>query len=338
MVAPLNWGLGHACRCIPIIDTLIDRGHQILLASDGDAGALLRQEYPSLPYFELPSYKITYPTSNFTWHWLRKSPHMIQAIFREHRDLRTICEQHDLDVVISDNRYGMYHAQIHSIIMTHQLNFVFPGIVAKILNSEIQKLIERFDECWIPDSAPPGNLSGALSEATIGIPMTFVGPLSRMRKLSLKTKFDVTVMLSGPEPSRSQLEEELIKLLANTDYKKAFVLGQPQNKKPRALPLEAKVFSHLPSLRLNQVLCSSEIIVSRSGFTSLLDYCILNKKAILIPTPKQPEQAYLAKRHKDKDQFFVPCADLSDFHYGIKMLRSTNPRFDDLKPLSLPVL
>ncbi|NND32229.1 MAG: glycosyltransferase [Saprospiraceae bacterium] len=338
LIAPLNWGLGHASRCIPIIDTLIARGHHVVLASDGAAGSLLKMEYPALPYIELPSYNISYPSGSFFWHWLRKAPHLIGAMKKEHLQLEQIVREHEVEVVISDNRYGMYHAKTHNIIVTHQLNFVSPVVISNVLRWNVINRIQRFDECWIPDMPPPDNLTGILSMTSLSIPKIYIGILSRMQKLDIPGNYRIAVLLSGPEPNRTQLEKQLISLFSATTYRKVFLLGQPHLSGRQNLSIKADIYGHLDTIGINQILCASDIIVSRSGYSSLMDYYKLGKKAILIPTPNQPEQAYLARLHGHKEQFYVPGNDLLDLEQGIERLSSITPEFESYDSTDLPEL
>jgi UDP:flavonoid glycosyltransferase YjiC (YdhE family) len=337
LVAPLNWGLGHATRCIPIIDKLIDLGHEVFLASDGLSGILLQQEYPSASYIELPSYHISYPERNFYWHWLKKAPRLSRAIDNEHQLLRHLVRTHAFDMIISDNRYGLYHPDVRSVILTHQINLPLPGAIAPFLNRLIRSLINRFDECWIPDVAPPNNLSGFLSQGDLSIPLRYLGILSRMQKRPLPIKHQVAVILSGPEPLRTQLQKQIENKLSVPNRDVVMVLGTLDNWQSKIIG-RTKIFTHLSSRDLNQLLNESDIVISRPGYSSLMDYFTLNKKAILIPTPNQPEQAYLAERHRTRPEFYIPKSDLADLDYGIQLLDAIQPNLPALASLSsLPI-
>ncbi|MEL6867345.1 MAG: glycosyltransferase, partial [Bacteroidota bacterium] len=166
LVAPLNWGLGHATRCIPIIDELLANGFEVSLASDGLALELLKDAYPQLRHYTLPAYAIRYGSANMLWNMAWQWPKILRAIYREHQYLKHLVQQTPFDLIISDNRYGCYHAEIKSVILTHQLRIQLPYPALEQIIAKINKtLIDRFDECWIPDFEVSPGLAGQLSHA-----------------------------------------------------------------------------------------------------------------------------------------------------------------------------
>lgn len=296
LIAPLNWGLGHATRCMPLINALLHRGIQPILASDGAALALLREEYPNLTILELPAYDIKYRGNNMVLTMGAQLPKIASAIFAERRAIKKIVLDHQIDIIISDNRYGVFHPNCHSIFMTHQLNIKIPNSILEKLVARINhQLIRRFDACWVPDYEQAPRLAGTLSENPGLQIVRYTGPLSRMKKSPLPIEYKLAVVLSGPEPQRTNLENILIKQLADYPEKVCFVRGVVNDNAPPVINnRNISIINYLTAAKLNQVLNASEIVVCRSGYSSLMDLVKLNKRAILIPTPGQTEQEYLA--------------------------------------------
>ena len=313
LVAPLNWGLGHATRSIPIIKALIERGFEPVLASDGVALSLLKKEFPQLEAIELPSYNITYSKKGkfFMLNLLKGSPKMLKAIKAEKKVLKSIIETNNIDGVISDNRLGMYNKKVPCVFITHQLQ-VLSGKTTWLSTKLHQKIIKRFNECWVPDHPGELNLSGSLGHIKLNeIPIKYIGPLSRFQKIETKIKYNLMVLLSGPEPQRTMLEEKLLKALERYKGSILFVKGTVENEQMKTEKGNMVIYNYMTSELLEKALNESEFIVSRSGYTTIMDLAKLNKKAFFIPTPGQFEQEYLAKRLTDLG--IVPSCSQDDF-------------------------
>ncbi|MHA7056549.1 glycosyltransferase [Aquimarina sp. M1] len=298
LVAPLNWGLGHATRCIPIINALILEGFEPVIASDGAALALLKKEFPDLKTEILPAYHIEYAKkgSNFKLKMLLNSPRIAHAITAEKKAVKRIAESGDFYGIISDNRMGVRHKAIPSVFITHQLT-VLSGKTTSISTKVHNKYIKKFDVCWVPDMADDPNLSGELGHPKRGnIPVTYLGPISRFNYQNLPKKFDILVLLSGPEPQRSLLEKKLLQEFERSDKKIAFVRGVIEEKQKTFVKNNITVHNYLTGIALQNIINSSTIIISRSGYTTVMDLAKLKKKAFFIPTPGQFEQEYLAER------------------------------------------
>lgn len=298
LVAPLNWGLGHATRCIPIIKALIAHDFEPILASDGFALALLQKEFPKLTSFELPSYNITYAkkANSFKLKLIKDSPHLLKTIKREQKVVDEFLLSENISGIISDNRFGVRHREIPSVFITHQLR-VLSGNTTWLSSKLHQKIISKFDECWVPDHRSEGNLSGELGHTERHkSSLKYLGPLSRFEKKKLPEKYDLLVILSGPEPQRTYLEEKLLTQLSSFKGKVCFVKGILEPKKKKSTHQNSTIYNYMTSDELETTLNSSKIVLSRSGYTSLMDYAKLEKKAFLIPTPGQFEQEYLAQK------------------------------------------
>ncbi len=299
MVTPLDWGLGHATRCIPVIKEFLSQGCEVQIATSGNALVLLKQEFPDSRFHEIVSYNV---------HYAKVIPLAVSLGFQvskfwgrikeEHEQIKKIVEEDRIDILISDNRYGCWSAIVPSILITHQVNILLPTLLKwmePIVNYFIHKLIRNFDQCWVPDELS-NRITGKLTEAK-GLSLTFIGMLSRFKEVKLvKKKYDILVLLSGPEPSRTLFEKEMIKKLMATAFKAMLVRGLPGNESTVDVGDNVAQENHLNSKELNQVIAESEIILCRSGYSTIMDLAKLSKKAIFIPTPGQTEQLYLAKR------------------------------------------
>ncbi|SNR39324.1 conserved hypothetical protein [Dokdonia pacifica] len=302
LVAPLNWGLGHATRCIPIIHALLADGYQVIIASDGIALALLQKEFPELLSVKLPSYDIEYAKkgTHFKRKMISNVPKIIKAIRREHRALKHILELYNIDGVISDNRLGLYTSKVPTVFITHQLQ-VLSGKTTTATTYTHKRFIKRFDECWVPDYKGNMNLSGMLGHPKkVTLPVQYIGPLSRMQKETLPSKYDALVILSGPEPQRSILEDTLMTELKKYNGAILFVKGIIEEEETREQQKNIEIVNFLTSDKLAKAINSAPFVIARSGYTTIMDLAALQKKAFFIPTPGQPEQEYLAKRLKEK--------------------------------------
>lgn len=297
LIAPLNWGLGHATRCMPIIQALLDRGHEVIIASDGQALHLLAREYPQLTHLTLPSYGITYRTRNMVYNLGTQLPRILRTIRAERRAVQRIIQEHHIDGILSDNRYGCYSPQAHSLFMTHQvrLRMPYPGLATPV-NALNRALIRRFDGCWIPDfPATTDRLSGTLADAT-GLPATtYIGPLSRLKAAAMQpVMYDLIIVLSGPEPQRTALEKHLLAQVTRLNARTLLVRGRTDLPPLQEQHGKLTTVQFMTADALAQALAQSRVIVTRSGYSTLMDLAALGRKAILIPTPGQTEQEYLA--------------------------------------------
>lgn len=307
LVAVLNWGLGHATRCIPIIDELEQQGANVVLASDGEALILLRQQYPHLNTIELPTYGIHYKGSNMFLNILPQVPKILRAIRLERRKLNSIIKEYKITTIISDNRYGMYHHKIQSIFITHQLNIQVPNRYIEAFVAKCNHFfIQKFNACWVPDYELEPNIAGDLAHKTSLKNIAYLGPLSRLSKMSKRpTRQDVIVVLSGPEPQRTYLEEKIIKQATQLPYQFLIVGGKPKSVEEKQLAVNIRWQSFLDSDALQIAIEESRIVIARSGYSTIMDLLTLGcSKVLLIPTPGQTEQEYLARRLAQKG-FFI---------------------------------
>ncbi|MES2648631.1 MAG: glycosyltransferase [Bacteroidota bacterium] len=328
LVAPLDWGLGHASRCIPIIKMLLAKGCEVIIATDGLQELLLVDEFPSVTFIKLKGYEVGYSKKRLMWRLVQQLGKIKTAIKVENLWLQDIIGTHKIDWVISDNRYGLYSKLAPCTLITHQLQLKIPGDFSwsrQFVQSLLYRLINKFDMCWVPDSAASG-LSGVLGHPLKMpfIPTRYIGWLSRF-SASNTVKYrpgKCLVILSGPEPQRTLLENILLLQLKEEKREIVIVRGLPGNKEKLDLPMNIEVFDHLPSFEMLPEFQNAEFVISRTGYSTLMDAFSLQKKCILIPTPGQTEQEYLGKE-LEKKKMAVICQQ-RDFNFQFALAKAAN--------------
>jgi uncharacterized protein (TIGR00661 family) len=313
LIAPLNWGLGHATRCIPIIKALQENNYIPIIASDGNALELLKKEFPYIQTLKLPSYRIEYAKKgkNFKWKLLKNFPDMIKAIWKEEKKVRKWIKKYEIDGIISDNRLGVFSKKIPSVYLTHQLN-VMTGNTTWFTSILHQHIIKKHNECWIPDVEGSPNLTGKLGHSTNpDFKVKYIGPLSRMQKKDVPKRYDLMIILSGPEPQRKLLEEKLKTEILGYKGNVVFIKGIIEKAQKKEQIENVTYYNFMNSRQLEQTFNESEIVLCRSGYTTIMDLAKLDKKAYFIPTPGQYEQEYLAK--KCKEEGLVPYSTQDHF-------------------------
>lgn len=298
LICPLNWGLGHATRCIPIIRLLLQKNAEVLIAADGRALALLKQEFPQLTFIEFKGYDINYSDKiPMGLQMMLSAPKLIRGIRREHVQLNKIIEEYRIDTVISDNRYGCWSKKVKSIFITHQLMIKTP-VGEKLLHNLVLHFVKKYDECWIPDTAEHPHLSGDLAHKYDLLNNTFfVGALSRFTKQEQQTTvptYDAMAIVSGPEPQRSVFEKIVLDEFKKNKIKGLIVCGKTELNQSRERFENIEVINHLNANEMQEAILKSSVIVARSGYSTIMDLATLRKKAVFIPTPGQTEQEYLA--------------------------------------------
>lgn len=306
IVAPLNWGLGHASRCAPIIQKLIESNFIPVIASDGQALEFLSKEFPHLESIELPSYGIEYKRYlKFTLFF--KLFRAIRVRRLEYQLINQFISNNDSVVgIISDNRFGVFSHKVPTVYITHQTK-VLSGWLTSLTSLFHRRFISKFDECWIPDDKKL-NLSGVLSETLkIEVPVKWIGILTRFRSITLKYNWDLTVLLSGPEPRRSLIESKIIRQFQERNERILLIRGVVESTQKWSQVGNLKTVNYLLAEDLNTVLNASKKVVARSGYSSIMDLCALEKEVVFLPTQGQNEQEYLAKVLKE--QFGVQYVD-----------------------------
>ena len=344
LICVLNWGIGHASRVIPIINLLHKYNQTVYIASDGDALIYLRREFPDLEYCELPPYNPIYQKgdSGLISKLAMQMPKFMRTIKEEHIMIERIVKEKRIDIVISDNRYGCYSNRVRSVLITHQINIQMPkmyGFMEPFINYFNWRQIKKFYRVWVPDFNDDRNITGDLS-ASGKIGRRYIGQLSRMKPIpNVEQKYDVLALVSGPEPQRSVFENILRSQLYNYHGSSLLVRGHPEGSS------EIKSFGRLHEVdfleteALNLAIEQSGIVVSRSGYSTIMDLAALGKQAIFVPTPGQTEQITLAKTianrglcyYKDQKEFKIAKAlTKTKLYTGFKAVNFDNDMLEDV--------
>ena len=311
LVAPLDWGLGHAARCIPVVRALLDMQQDVVIAASGNPARFLSEEFPQCAIAPITNYRMTYTAYPFLM--ALKFPFMVAKVYRtaprERHDIERLVEKHDIDVVISDQRFGCHTTKARSIYITHQLCVKMPPVFGRLERLVARKLREaagKFDEVWIPDYSGSDNLTGDLTRKYPLPPRhRFIGPLSRFDGVAPDIRDlaapDILVMLSGPEPQRSVLERIMrAQLAAHRGGHSVMLLGRPERSGSELVSDSLECFPHLSTRMTAGLLHRAAAVVCRGGYTTIMELVKMGKRAVLIPTPGQTEQEYLCGRMKDK--------------------------------------
>lgn len=300
----LNWGLGHASRSLPLIKSYLDQGHEVLCASDGEALTMLRKELPDLMVLQLPGYGMQYGSRFMPYNMLKHGPRMLRTMWTEHDLTKAIVQRHQIDCIISDNRYGCYHPEVPSSLITHQLQ-VFTGnkILDVYIRRQIRSWFKNFNEIWIPDLPPRDNITGDLSGIeTKPVPKYYLGVISELTCTPSKGQYDAVAVISGPEPQRTHFENLVTKQLSGLKGTYAIVRGKPDIEEAVRTEGNLTIFPYRSRAELSDLLAETEIVIARSGYTTLMDLATTGHKAILCPTPGQYEQIFLADRLASQGQ------------------------------------
>lgn len=321
LVVPLDWGLGHATRCIPLIKEFQAIGCNVIIAAEGAVKSLLEHEFQQVIIIPCPQYRITY-TKEKRWLALKiisQAPKILLAIYKEHIWVKKVVKKYFIDAVVADNRFGLYRPGVPCVYITHQLliktgNFISEQVLQKIHFG----FIKKYTTCWIPDFEAKENIAGKLSHPDMPLINTsYIGGLSRFKKKELAAKkYDLLIIVSGPEPQRTIFEEILLLQLQQYNGYALLIRGLPGSKETEESSTSAKsknlqlsIKNHLSAEDLNDAIESATMVISRSGYTTVMDLIKLKQKAILVPTPGQTEQEYLASYLMEQHFFYTTSQD-----------------------------
>ena len=302
LMAPLDWGLGHAARCVPIIRSLLELGAVPVIGADKGPLTLLRAEFPQLEHVRIPGMEVRYGRGRSqAWAMTKQFPAMLRQVREEHKLFDHLRQRLRLDAVISDQRFGLCAADIPSVLITHQV-FPFSPLAQGLGRCINRQHIDRFDRCWIPDRESAPGLSGELSHGG-NMPRNarYIGPLSRFAELPAPADTEphrVVAVISGPEPQRTIFKQLVLSQLASIEGRHLVVTGDPGSGEVHQENI--RILGHLNAEALCKAMKNAELIVGRTGYTTLMDLDAIGRGALLVPTPGQPEQEYLGRLHTQK--------------------------------------
>ena len=333
LLAPLDWGLGHTTRCIPIVRYLLSKDCDVIVAGDEHQLALLKQEFETLELVYLRGYDLKFSNNRLKTivKITLQIPRILASIRRENQWLQRFAMEKRIDAVVSDNRYGFFSEKVYSVFITHQLTIKTP--FGRFFDSLLRKLnyrfISRFKECWIPDTKEPGSLAGELSNppSLPVLPNYYIGNLTRFTSAqNQQEKNYVLVMISGPEPQRSIFESRILRQVANLKSTVHILRGLPANQSfPPDTSTNVILENHREGSSLQNLISEASVVISRPGYTTVMEMLSCGKRCIFIPTPGQSEQEYLGKHLAA--QGYSLCATQSSFKLSTLLTEAAQTKF-----------
>jgi len=335
-ISPIDWGLGHATRCITLIQSFQELGYEVYIASEKNQETILKEAIPTATFLNLRGYRIKYAKRGFMLPivLLTQVPKIIYSIINEYRWLKKAQEEFKFDLIISDNRFGFYHKKVPSVFITHQLNVQTPfEWSTRWFQKMLYAWLKKFTACWIPDIKDPNNLSGILSNPPHKptIPLWYMGCLSRLMEAAnnkaITNNYSKVFLgiLSGPEPQRTLIEDLLWTSGNKLNIKFVMIAGTPTNKEAYQQNNNATLYPHLAARELAQQIRAAEFIICRGGYTTLMELIPFNKKLILIPTPGQTEQMYLGNLWQEKN--WALCFNQENFNLKVALEEASRFNF-----------
>jgi hypothetical protein len=293
-------------------------GNNILIGAGREHLAFFRRELPGLTYIDFPGFKPGY--SRYLPQYLKllfDIPLLIFHSVREHKNLKRIIREHTIDMVISDNRFGLWNNEVRSVYITHMPRIPFPGFFRFLEFTGIllhRMIIKRYSLCYIPDLPGEQNVSGRLSHG-LRLPsnVRYIGLLSRLSDVETggnENPVNVThntVILSGPEPQKEILRNKLYNIFRDKEPVTVFLGGNPDGAGEILREGNIIWYGHPDASQMKELILTSKSIIARAGYTSIMELISLGRSALLIPTPGQTEQEYLARSLTEKRWFkFIP--------------------------------
>lgn len=312
-VSPLAWGLGHATRDIPIIRELASHGHDVTIATSGSALELLKKECPGCQFIHFEDYPAPYSSTRFFLpKFFANIPRLLRALADEKKMTDHLLSKNKYDAIISDSRLGVYSEEIPSFFISHQLRFSVPYYIRPVetfsqyINEHFHK---KFERVIIPSNSPDVDcISGKLCQSmrkTTNMKAYYAGILSSVRKIDVPEDLDFLIIISGPEPQRTKLEEIILKQVQELPGEKMVLLGRPQENLEKKLDGHTSVKSYVTDEEKAVLMNRAQFIISRSGYTTMMDIAEIEKKfGLFIPTPGQTEQEYLSEYYEKQGWFY----------------------------------
>lgn len=306
-IAALDWGWGHVTRTMALIDQLQKQGKDIVLGGSGQSGSFLKLTFPELKYYDLPAYAFSFDdTQNVYWQMMKKIPEVSTVMKKEQKALKEINTIENLDCIISDHRYGLYLEDTFNIMLCHQINLQ-AGNYSRIVNSLHHSLLNNFDAIWVPDDENR-TLSGILSLPVRKLEdkIEFIGALSTMKaNINNANRNKILILCTGPEPQRSNFEEKLQTIFSQNEKLPKGIIIQGTKKSTINWPNGWQVISFANRSEIEKQFSNAQFIISRSGYSTIMDLYPFQQKIGFIPTPGQTEQNYLAAHLKNNSSVEV---------------------------------
>ena len=294
LFALLDWGMGHATRTSPLIQHAIARGWKVHVGTKGTALAFLKSQFQGQPitFHGKPGPDITYSKRGTFFKIAGQMPGFLRSIQAETDWTAALVKSHGITHIVSDNCYGVHHPEVPSVMMSHQLQLPVPPGLEVFARAFVKKHARKFRAIWIPDDAT-ARLSGTLATRNPMEHTRFIGVLTRLPMDASPAGWKTVGMVSGPEPHRGLMEKALLAWMKGLGAPALLIAGRPGAE--AHTDDNVTVWPDPSAEELAGALRGADTVVCRSGYSSLLDLAALGKQAVLIPTPGQPEQIYLAR-------------------------------------------
>jgi UDP-N-acetylglucosamine transferase subunit ALG13 len=340
-IAALDWGLGHATRVVQIVQQQINTGNEVMVGASARQIPIYAEHFPNIAIELMPSVSPLYSKrGNQIIPILKFIPRFFRSLYSEHQFLKHVIEKHEIEMVISDNRYGLYNKEIKSILITHQLNLLLPTSIRflqKPTNILLRKLINRFDNCYIPDFPEPNSLSGKLSFPVPKLKCKvehkkLLSRLSIVDSEKIQSYPELLVIISGPEKQRTAFEQAILYSLkaVSTTISYLIIRGIPDNETNKI----ENSLNHASAPLLKAYIENARYIICRAGYSTIMDLVIMKKTAMLVPTPGQTEQEYLAEHLTNKGLFLSVKQGELNIQDAIEKLNIFTPDFGFLNGLN----
>ncbi|MBW2987634.1 hypothetical protein KY336_03730 [Candidatus Woesearchaeota archaeon] len=308
-----TWGLGHATRDLPIIRRLLEKGHSVTIATSGRSLEVLKKEVPECKFIDFPDYPAPYTKSSlFALKFTTYLPHLVRMVRKEKKRFGKLLNKEKYDLVIADCRYGFNSREVPCFFITHQPRFIVPKRVRPVertLEYLNYTFLRKFTKIFIPDYEMNG-LTGDLSHSLRfynGKPLEYIGILSAMQEVDTEQDIDYFISISGPEPQRTIFEDIIMPQLNSLAGNIVITLGKPEENVKNIIKTKKAtitIFSYLAPEQQQLMFNKAKMVVSRSGYTTLMDLAQLGKKALFVPTVGQTEQEYLSHYHNKQKTWY----------------------------------
>ncbi len=300
LLSPLNWGLGHVTRTIPIIEQFITQNNEVFIACSATQKRIYKDYFTNIEFIDFPEYPLKFKVNgNWTTDILFQLPSLLKFISHEKDLVAQLIVKYDISLIISDQRFGFYSEKIKSVCISHQTNLLVPkwNVFAPYWNA---KLLYKFNELWIPDFKD-NSLAGNLSQSNHPNHI-YIGPISRFSGFQCQEqntiKREYLAIITGPYPYDKLFFEQVVTFLSKQDKKSTIICSKNFIQKTE-IPNHICVIEKPNESTFIKLLQTSKTIISRSGYSTLMDLYFTGHSAVFIPTPGQFEQKYLAEFHKN---------------------------------------
>ncbi|MEK6968538.1 MAG: glycosyltransferase [Nanoarchaeota archaeon] len=316
-----NYGLGHATRMLPVIMKLIEQGEKVTIVAKGNSLLMLKNELGDASNYELMQYEVPLKFSDkgfSMFETLKAGPSFISLISSQKKWLENFSAKEKIDRVIADGEIGYHLKNKKSFFVNNQLRLLPGSLLGDGTELLTDVFSKGFEKVIVPDDEN-GTLGGLLTSKTRFYDkkrLAYVGILSSIRKKNVVRNVDYFISISGPGISKEVFTRQVMEQLHLLKGKVVVALGRPDLKEI-ASKGNAKIYPYLNRKQQESFLNKAKLVISRSGYTTMMELAEIDKKAFFIPTLNHPEQEYLAKFQKNSGRFHYSKQDSFNFKEDI---------------------